>query len=389
MNARACALAWLAIPAGETVRVADDAALRAALREAKPGTTIAIAPGTYRGGIELRGLTGAEGRPIVIAGASREQPPLFEGGACAFHLRDVAWIELADFAVSGASGNGINVDDDGSAETPAHDVVLRRLAVRDIGGSGNQDGLKLSGVVRFRVEGGTIERWGAQGSGIDLVGCHDGVIEGVTLRQREGAGGSGVQVKGGSSRVTIRACRFEEAGSRAVNLGGSTGLQWFRPPLGRPPHAEARELLVERCTFLGSDAPIAFVGVDGAIVRSNTLYLPRRWALRILQETTQPGFVPCRNGRFERNLVVFRSDRWSEGGVNVGTGTDAASFAFADNWWWCADAPARSAPRLPRAEDGGVHGRDPELRDAAAGDLRPRPGSPAAGYGADAPEARR
>jgi len=53
-------------------------------------------------------------------------------------------------------------------------------------------------------------------------------------------------------------------------------------------------------------------------VRQNTLHVPRRFALRILQETTADGFVPCRDGEFSRNLVVFRSDRWSAGGVKRG-----------------------------------------------------------------------
>ena len=65
-------------------------------------------------------------------------------------------------------------------------------------------------------------------------------------------------------------------------------------PLREPPHAEARNLVVEHNTFVGSDAPIAFVGVDGATVRFNTIHLPHRYAIRILQKTTAPGFVPCR-----------------------------------------------------------------------------------------------
>lgn len=376
------ALAAMALPLGE-VRVADDDALRAALRTAKAGTTIVIAPGSYRGGITVEGIAGTARAPIVIRGADAKQPPLFEGGGNAFHLRDVAWVELADLAVRGATGNGLNIDDGGTSETPTHHVTLRRLVVTDIGANGNQDGIKLSGVDDFLVEECTLERWGGGGSAIDMVGCHRGAIESCTFRHRGDAQANGVQTKGGTAEIAIRGCRFEEAGSRAVNLGGSTGLEFFRPPLAKPPHAEARDIVVEHCTFRGSIAPIAFVGVDGATVRFNTIWLPQRWAIRILQETTAEGFVPCRNGRFERNVVVFRSDAWASGGVNVGGGTDPQSFSFAENWWYCSDAPAQSRPTLPTAEKDGVYGKEPRLRDPEQGDLHQRPDSPAKGYGAD------
>lgn len=378
------ALAALAAtaPRGE-VRVADDDALRAALRAAQPGTTIVIAAGTYRGGITVEGLAGTAREPIVIRGADARQPPLFEGGGNAFHLRDVAWIELADLAVRGATGNGLNIDDGGTSETPTRHVTLRRLVITDIGSNGNQDAVKLSGVDDFLIEECTLERWGGGGSGIDMVGCHRGAIESCTFRHRGDAAANGVQTKGGTAEIAIRGCRFEAAGSRAVNLGGSTGLEFFRPPLAQPPHAEARDIVVEHCSFRGAAAPIAFVGVDGAIVRFNTIWMPQRWAIRILQETTAEGFVPCRNGRFERNLVVFRSDAWASGGVNIGGGTEPQSFTFAENWWYCSDTPAQSRPTLPTAEKAGVYGKEPRWIDAEAGDLRQRPDSPAKGHGAD------
>src|SRR6185436_17236812 len=123
-----------------------------------------------------------------------------------------------------------------------------------------------------------------------------------------------------------------------------TGLQFFRP---KPQGYEARAIRVEGNTFIGSDAPVAFVGVDGAVVRFNTIYRPHKWALRILQETHAPGFVPSRGGVFEDNVVVFRLEGWIEGGVNIGPGTAPATFRFARNAWYCEDRPERSRPSLP------------------------------------------
>jgi hypothetical protein len=283
----------------------------------------------------------------------------------------------------------VNLDDGGTPETPSHHVTLRGLVVRDVGPEGNCDGIKLSGLEDLRVEGCTVERWGRGGSAVDLVGCRRGTIEGNTFRHgAEASGASGVQMKGASAEIVVRGNRFEHAGGRAVNAGGSTGLAYFRPPLEtwKGPRYEARALTIEGNTIIGSQAPVAFVGVDGAVFRFNTLYRPGRWALRILQETREAGFVPCRNVEVRENLIVFSTDRWSEGGVNVGAGTEPASFRFARNHWYALDAPARTraSVRLPTPEQDGVYGEDPRLTDPEAGDLSVRPGSPAARVGAHA-----
>jgi len=363
--------------AAKTVRVEDDEGLRRALERAGAGTEIRIAPGTYRGGLFRRNLRGTEKRPVVIAGADRERPPVIRGGGCGLHLAGAAHVELRDLALRGAQANGLNVDDGGSFASPSHHVVLRRITVRDVGPEGNRDGIKLSGVEDFRVEDCVVERWGKGGSAIDTVGCHRGAITGCTFRHDDPPRADGVQMKGGSRGITVSRCRFEGAGGRGVNLGGSTGKAYFRP---KDADHEAKDLTVEDCTFVGGGAAVAFVGVDGAVVRRCTIVRPAPWVLRILQETSAERFVPCRNGRFERNLIVFRSGDLRTA-VNVGPATKPETFVFEGNFWYCEDAPDRSRPTLPVAEEGGVHGKDPEFVDPAKGDYRLKEGSPAKGRG--------
>lgn len=354
--------------------VTDSTALRQALAAARAGTTILMAPGAYDG-FAVANVRGDAKAPIVVRAQRADDPPRFTGE---IHLSDFAHVEFDGLLLTGSPGNGLNLDDGGSYETPSHHVVLRHVAVRDIGGRGNHDGIKLSGVDDFLLVACSVERWGRGGSAVDMVGCHRGTLDGCTFRDAAtGAAANGVQMKGGTRDVVVRRCRFEHAGQRAVQLGGSTGREYFRPAAAG---FEAKDLVVEGCTFVGSLAPVAFVGCDGALVRHNTIWLPEKWVLRILQETRDADFVPCRGGAFTDNLIVYEG---LDAIANVGPDTAPTTFAFARNWWFRRDAPARSQPTLPSRERDGRGGADPRFHDAAAGDLRLRTDSPAKAHGAE------
>ena len=331
-------------PKMSAVLVSSRKELDSALKVAKPGSTILLAPGNYQGGLSARNLRGEKGKPITIAGAQRDKPPVFTGGTTGLHLTDPQYVELRNFVISGATANGLNIDDGGSFDTPAQHVKLSGLIVRDIGGRGNRDGIKLSGVRDFSIENCRVERWGDGGSAIDMVGCHDGLISACGFEHREQAhSANGVQAKGGSQRIAIRRCHFKNAGGRGVNLGGSTGADYFRPADAK---FEAADLTVADCFFEGSMAPIAFVGVAGASVRNNTILRPQRWIARILQENTQPHLASCRDGRFERNFVAFRSDELHTA-VNIGAATQKDTFRFVGNEWLCLDGRSASKKLLP------------------------------------------
>ncbi len=374
-------LVWaVAASAQNSIRAHDAFTLRQALAQAKPGAQILLEPGEYTGGFYYTDLHGAPGNPIVVRAADPDHRPRFVGGG-GIQFQNVSYLEIRDLVIDRSSGNSINVDDGGNLDTPSHHVTLRDLRIT-APPDNNREGIKLSGLDDFRVEGCHVERTGS--CGIDMVGCHRGVITRCTFKD---GGAVGIQCKGGTAEVAIRACRFENPGARGVNIGGSTGLPYFRPRIEKVPagrRCEAKDIRVEGCTFLGSDSPIAFAGADGATIRFNTFYHPKKWAVRILQETATPDFVPCRNGVVEDNLVVFRSDNWFEGGVNVGPGTAPQTFRFARNYWYCSDNPSRSRPTLPTPETAGVTGQDPLFRNPEAGDLNVKPGSPAKNVGAHA-----
>jgi len=351
----------------ETIAVRDRTGLVEALRKAKPGTRVLLAPGTYAGGLAQAGLKGTAAQPIVVAGADPVRPPVIEGGASGLQLSSPEHLELRDLVFRQATGNGLNIDDSGSAKTPAHHLTLRRVVVRDVGPKGNCDGIKLSGVNDFAIENCRIERWGSSGSAIDMVGCGRGTLVDCEFKEGGGDYANGVQAKGGSREIAVQRCRFVDCGGRGTNIGGHTGEAYFRPKLEE---FEARAITVEDCEFHGSAAAICFVGVDGAVVRNNLVVRPTRWPIRILQENMDERFVPCREGLFENNVVVFRSDEVRQI-VNVGGRTAPETFRFQGNVWYCADRPGDSARlvRLP-GTDRDSRFIDPGFQDPKNGDYR-------------------
>ncbi len=360
-------LLWIALPAmtasAQSVTIRNNAGLEAAIRKAVPGTTILIAPGSYRGGIDLHRLKGRGGAPIVLAGADPARPPVFSGGGTeAFHLFDCEWVELRNLKVTGFPGNGINADDEETYETPSRHLRFERLVIESTGPEGNHDALKLSGVDSFTVTACTFRGWG--GSAIDMVGCHDGMIDRCSFLGRPGfSQDSGVQIKGGSARILLRRSFFQNAGVRAVNLGGSTDLEYFRP---RNASSEASAIEVVGNRFVGSETPVAWVTADGGRFHHNTIVFPGKWVMRILQETDDPRFVKCRGGVFENNLVVF--DSRVAAFVNNGPGTRPRSFAFRGNAWFQTDGTRR--PELPSRETNGIYGVDPALSSYDSPDMR-------------------
>jgi hypothetical protein len=364
----AAAPAPAAAPPSRVVPVAGVGPLRQALADARPGDVIRLAPGQY-GSLSFEGLHGSVEAPVTLESAEAQNPAVFGQGTSGLHLVAPRYVTLRNLVIRQVKTNGLNIDDGGKRDGQSRGIRIENLRVEDIGPTGNNDGIKLSGLDDFRVTGCTVTGWG--GSGIDLVGCHDGLIEGGTFRGKEGFSQSNaVQIKGGCRNVTVRGCLMVHPGFRGVNLGGSTGRPFFRPPLetlGAEAY-EASRCVVEGCRFIGGDAAVAFVSQSDCVARYNTVYRPAGFAFRILQESVGEPFVPSRRGTIEYNVIVWRSDQM-RAAVNVGPNTDPKSFVFRANLWHCEDDPSRSRPELPVEESNGVYKIDPKLKQPGQEDL--------------------
>lgn len=325
-----------------------------AVRAARPGDTVLVHQGTYRGTYWIENIRGTSSDRIVIRGLDRSTV-IFDGGSESMHFSDCSYITLENFTVRGQTGNGMNIDDAGTIETPTHHFLIQNVTFTDMNATGNNDFLKLSGLDDFVVSQCLFERGSAGGSGIDMVGCHNGVIASNTFRS---LGSNAIQAKGATRFILIRANMFIDAGQRAVNLGGSTGLQFFRP---MDATFEAADLQVYSNVFIRSVTPIAYVGCVRVDVANNTIIHPERWVFRVLQETVDPTrFEPCGNNLFRNNIIVFRSTISTH--VNIGGNTAPESFTISNNLWYNADDPSRSRPSLGvMTETNSIYGQDPLL----------------------------
>jgi hypothetical protein len=306
-------------------------------------------------------------------------------------LSRVAYLVVHDLEIRNMQNNGINCDDGGDYNNPtaAHHVLFQNLYIHDIGTGGNQDCLKLSGLNEFFVLDNEMTTCGGSGSGsaVDHVGCHNGLLARNYIHDLTG---TGIQCKGGSENLEIRWNRFVEAGPRPVNMGGSTGFTFFRPPLSMStPNAEARNIRVIANILEGGDCAAAFVGCVDCLFAHNTIINPHNWFLRILQETVTGGgyeFLPAQNGSWVNNIFYFARGDLSGQDINIGANTAPMTFTVSNNLWYAHDNPSASSPLfLPVTETGAVIGQDPGLTDVPVGDYHIGPSSPAAGQGTTLP----
>lgn len=294
-----------------------------------PGDTVIVLDQTFSNGTQFLTINGLPGQPVVIMGQT-SQGPIFQGGTEGIHLSGCNYVELNGLVFEQQTGNGLNIDDGGLYSIPSTYIEIKNCLFRDMAASGNNDLLKMSGVDHFLISDCTFRNGGSGGSGVDFVGCHYGVVEDCYF---DNAGTSGIQNKGGTQFITIQRNVFKNMSQRALNLGGSTGLSFFRPPLPNPivNAFEAADIDVFSNVFIGNRAPIAYVGCVRVTVRNNTFYKPDNWVIRILQETTVPGFLTCADNEFSNNIIYLQNDLTE---VNIGSNTNPASFTFTNNAWY-------------------------------------------------------
>lgn len=337
---------------------------------AAPGDTILIFPNIYTGSQYIFNLHGTASQPIVFMGTDVNQV-IFSGGLQGMHLSQVSYIELHNLSFTQHTGNGLNIDDAGTFDSPSHHIRVIHCRFYEMGAEGNNDFLKMSGIDHFEIVNCTFNQGAAGGSGIDMVGCHHGII-----RKNEfySMGSNSIQAKGGTQYIAIFQNLFEDGGQRTLNLGGSTGLEYFRP---QDAPFEAADIDVYANVFIRAWAPIAYVGSVRVKVINNTLVDPQNWVIRILQESVDPErFLPCGDNEFINNIIYYNYTRNISTHINIGPDTDPQSFTFSNNLWYNHNNPLLSTPNLPVTESDGIYGLEPGFIHLANGNFRLNSSSP-------------
>jgi hypothetical protein len=286
-------------------------------------------------------------------------------------------LRISGFDVHRASENGIQVTSGGTGGVVT-DVTIEDCGIYDTGSAfSNHDALKMTQVAGFRVHRVVAgprdgsHGWGATGSGIDCVACHNGDVRNCRFEQNRTppakGNGQGVQCKGGSSDITIIRNRFVRC-AKAIGFGGgqSNGTQWHvKVPLSEAAYSDdviraydamvasaprsaslidAAENVIEQCAVAWRFQSAWRCSADDNLVLDPRLHVVEWW------RQPDPGIHPSigcisEGNRIEHNLP-WDSLVWVAGDDD----TDHSGTVFHGNEWYDIDGATRHHwPAYPAA----------------------------------------
>lgn len=399
-----------------------------------PGDSIILKYGVYPAETSMIGVStqfhGTPGNYITIIGQPSDVDqgniPIYDGlggstGSCfsiSAHYaskEDASYIIIKDIIFRNAEVMGINLDDGGTfqREEPAHHIIIDSCYFLDINPAHTQgSGIKFAGVDTFEIVNCTFD--GVGHNGIDFVGCHEGIVRDCVFKNNLGPNGDdgfGITCKGGSKDITVERCVFRDLFLYGVQLGQTTGDDFFRPPCGELDgdgeimNYEAKNCNVYSCLFINVGTPIRWDNAIGGKVYNNTFYCPKNDPLRpdgenggirhivtIHQDNTNCGGTPiayCQGGEFRNNISYFGYTNYP---VYVQSPyTLPETFIFSNNLWYCWVDESNSMPDWEFLA--GYNGCPQHFEDQTGDplftnptpwepiDFVPQDGSPAKGFG--------
>lgn len=347
------------------------------IERANPGDEIILWAGTYRG-ISLRGVRGLPGRPIVIRGLDRNDPPVIEGGAWGIRMLGAQHIELSDLIIRRPRIDGIEIAPSEGSREPVGPIDIVRVTIEDVGERAGRHGIRIVHGNRVRLREVTVRGW--TGSGIELVGCHDAIIERGVLEGRNRGEMIGIRLRGGTADAIVRRTVMLNPGRGGVVLGGRTRESEYR---GMERYAsddvrwEVAGPTLDQVSVIGSEVGLTLLGVvDGSFSRLSIID-PTRSFLR-LGRPLEDGSVPAvTNAAIDASL--FHAAAGTDPALGeIASGATAEGLSLSNNLWWRVDdpwAPETDFPgfdSLPQRTD-----IDPDLDETGM------PQAPdASGYGA-------
>jgi hypothetical protein len=347
-----------------TDRYADPGNLNTQLGAAGPGDRVILAPGNY-GHVWLQNKNGTADQLIQIVAQDPGNRPVFlNPGSEGFQIADCSYLLFDGLIVRGASSEGFHLQFTGSSPpaNPTNHIIMRNCQSDGMPTSGNTDNFKSDGTNNTLFYGCKTDSCGD--SGFDFVGCRETLIMRSTMSNN---GGGGIHPKGGSYNFGFYKNRFNAAGERDHQFGGSSGSAYYHQGNYNDPGYEAYDQVAMGNVTVGGWSAVAFTSSWHCDFKYNTIVDPTNYVMRILKEG---GINQTSYNVFARNLV--------KAGVstqNVGSNTQPATFTYADDFW--SQAPSWD----PGCSETGTVVGNPQL------DGEYRPGNfTAKACGAHAPE---
>ncbi len=242
--------------------------------EIKPGDEIVLEPGRH-GPIEIDGLRGERGRPIVIRGSNPNVPAAIAGEEFGILVRGGSHLLVKDVIVIGGSRAAVIVEPAPATESaggaPTEHLTLRRVAVGRTGAEGVA--MALRGARDVSIEQCRTDRAGA--ASIVLDHCADvRILDAALVGGADPAQPTGIVIGGGSRKVLIAGLRVQGG----IETGIAVGVPL--PKMAPAPDATAKpttDPAAEATTGSGAAAsPVAPAPGDAAAPTSGDSVPARR-----------------------------------------------------------------------------------------------------------------
>ncbi|MCS6965796.1 MAG: right-handed parallel beta-helix repeat-containing protein [Candidatus Kapabacteria bacterium] len=347
----------------------------------RPGDTVYLHAGEYRGYNYYRGLKGRPDAWITIRPYRNDRPVI--RGAWQFSAMEYVRFENLTFQGNtvDTAGPFLNIDNGGDCATQSRHIVIASCYFGD-----NRVGntLKFGGVDSFEVVGCTFRNQGDGNAGLALNVCHDGWVHDNVF---ENVQGRAIQAKLGTRNVVIERNLFLDCGTldAALRIGEAGGLQFHCPG----DEWTAREVFVYSNIIIGGRAAFAIGQAQNCEIVHNTIVNPQQFVFRVLAE--QPVFA-CDSNRIVNNIFYLSATRYFNGSPNPASNNiDYSTFVVDHNLFYYTGDPNW----LPNPNGGpydmeeltgirvtnSIRG-NPLFVAVERRDFHLRPGSPAIGAGA-------
>ena len=326
---------------GDGSEAAPYKTLTKAVAAATPGTAIRIKPGTYDTALYTNDLHGTEENPIWIGGIPGQERPVLTSEKGAITINRGSYIIIHDLEVTGSEIHGIHVNDGGDNNNfeAAHHFIFRNIYNHEIGDSCFKfAGLNYSWLFDCEVERSHIG--GRESAAIDSVGCHYNT---VAYNYIHDVLGIGVSFKGGSYEADIFANLFVNIGTSAVNMGQTTGDDFFRPSLKKDGTMyEAHDIRTYSNIFIGGESSFSFICATNCYAVNNTVIMPRSFLFRVLNTDEADSRKLANAGSPHDNTIannIFYYGDSLRDPMNVGGKTSPATFVVQNNIFYFVNRP--------------------------------------------------